>query len=83
MSKIAPTLQHFVSARTCHQGECGGDAECEKVEKELRALLAVARAAKGLTGYLGSDSPGVNRWELSRPEASIVLALARLEKVSR
>jgi hypothetical protein len=77
MSKIAPTLQHFVSARTCHQGECGGDAECEKVEKQLRALLAVASAANvwSLTAPVSPAFPGV--------ENRLVKGLARLEKVSR
>jgi hypothetical protein len=80
MSKIAPTLQHFVSARTCHQGECGGDAECEKVEKELRALLAVARAARH---YRIQDCSPLATGREASAARSLDRAIARLEKVSR
>lgn len=68
--KIAPMLQHFVAARTCHQGECGGDAECETVAEELRALLAVAKAARRAADDYEEEDYGLHR------------ALTRLEKVS-
>ena len=74
--KIAPTLQHFISARTCHQGECGGDAECDRVEKELAALLAVARAAHRSWGMLPNDMMCDGRLNF------LANALARLDRVS-
>ena len=48
-AKIAPMLQHFVAARTCHQDECGGDAECHAVTEELEALVELAWEAQRWT----------------------------------
>lgn len=69
-------LKHFVEARTCHQDECGGDAECHRVDAELRALLAVARAARTLIGPHPGEAKRATDWD------RCARALARLDKVS-
>jgi hypothetical protein len=73
MSKIAPTLTML----TEDPPEGFGTLNQMKAQRELRALLAVARAANvwSLTAPVSPAFPGV--------ENRLVKALARLEKVSK
>jgi hypothetical protein len=70
MSKIAPTLQQFFCGKRSPFRDPEDDAA---MRAELRALLAVARAAKV---RIVAGQP----W---RNEAALGRALARLEKVSK
>jgi hypothetical protein len=68
MSKIAPVLREFIAASN------ESDSIPVEILQELRALLAVARAAKK------QQARGIPSW----PEADALRrSLARLEKVSR
>jgi hypothetical protein len=77
--KIAPTLHDMIEDAS----RLGLGYAPEKCRRELRALLAVARAAKRLTVTTGDDHY-VNTESMTDGEAIALLnALARLAKVSR
>ena len=76
--KIAPTLDYLARHEWTYFGVEMHAAEemkrCDQATKELRALLAVARAAKRLNGAMHSGD-----WN---QHIGFGRAIARLEKVS-
>jgi len=80
MSRYAPTLSEDVkrrhmteSGKECRVGDCG---RCHRGAAELRALLAVVRAAEGVMPH------GLVHARMTTEEAALCRALARLRKVS-
>jgi hypothetical protein len=87
--KIAPTLVEDVKrrrmgemARECRFEDC---KRCERGANELRALLAVARAAMRLDGAVKELDRRGFIWseKAERVMVDVTRALARLEKVSK
>ena len=74
--KIAPTLREFVEGNLYQPGT-GADS----VRRELRALLAVARAAKAYKLRRGIDI-GANGQDVQEGKR-LIRALARLERAGK
>ena len=74
MKKIAPTLTRLMDDEWMERRDDTMEV-WEKATAELRALLAVARAAKAWRAYYGACPPGTYQGKL-------YAALARLDKAS-
>jgi hypothetical protein len=77
-ARVAPTLRNWIDRRSCNEppGKCV--VGCDKARAELRALLAVARAAKRVENDW-------ERWDEARQDTidAFHRALARLERLGR
>ena len=88
MSRYAPTLSEDVkrrhmteSGKECRVGDCG---RCHRGAAELRALLAVVRAAQRTAEYVGvwCATPCPHEHPACVEHERLDRALARLRKVS-
>jgi hypothetical protein len=82
VKKIAPTLQRYCAWSPDKPGQANWSAtEIRQVQAELRALLAVARAAKRLV-YIDPDGDLAWNNDAGTLAHELGRALSRLDKVS-